>query len=89
VCLRLSHALVVAQRSYEEKIKQRRHTPSPQNPLFLIFFFENFSKKNESSFPFSTGVISLRFSFCFSLYTSSSVLNAVIKGEKNEKVAAR
>ena len=34
------------------------------------------------------GVISLRFSFCFSLYTSS-VLNAVIKGEKNEKVAAR
>jgi hypothetical protein len=35
-------------------------------------------------------VISLRFtSFCFSLYTSSSVLNAVIKGEKNEKVAAR
>jgi hypothetical protein len=46
VCLRLSHALVVAQRSYEEKIKQRRHTPSPQNPLFLIFFFENsFPKK--------------------------------------------
>jgi len=47
VCLRLSHALVVAQRSYEEKIKQRRHTPSPQNPLFLIFFFENsFPKMN-------------------------------------------
>ena len=44
VCLRLSHALVVAQRSYEEKIKQRRHTPSPQNPLFLIFFFENSQK---------------------------------------------
>jgi hypothetical protein len=53
VCLRLSHALVVAQRSYEEKIKQRRHTPSPQNPLFLIFFFENSPKKNESSFHLS------------------------------------
>jgi len=45
VCLRLSHALVVAQRSYEEKIKQRRHTPSPQNPLFLIFFSKTFPKK--------------------------------------------
>jgi hypothetical protein len=55
VCLRLSHALVVAQRSYEEKIKQRRHTPSPQlkSTFFDFFFRKLFSKKNESSFPFS------------------------------------
>jgi hypothetical protein len=55
VCVRLSHALVVAQRSYEEKIKQRRHTPSPQlkSTFFDFFFRKLFSKKNESSFPFS------------------------------------
>jgi hypothetical protein len=46
VCLRLSHALVVAQRSYEEKIKQRRHTPSPQlKSTFFDFFFRKLSQK--------------------------------------------
>jgi hypothetical protein len=48
VCLRLSHALVVAQRSYEEKIKQRRHTPSSKSTFFFIFFSK--TPKNESSF---------------------------------------
>ena len=83
VCLRLSHALVVAQRSYEEKIKQRRHTPSSKSTFFLIFF----SKTPKMNLRFPRGVISLTSSVF--LYYISSVLNAVIKGEKNEKVAAR
>jgi DsbC/DsbD-like thiol-disulfide interchange protein len=44
VCLRLSHALVVAQRSYEEDKTKKAHALAPQNPLFLIFFFENSQK---------------------------------------------